>query len=128
MAKDADLTDRTRGTLVAQLLDGPNTVAILDGYAFHYTGTRTLWSTAPDDEWDIEIVSRMTAQRIGERRIDGTRCVVYRGTLGGFYAITEVASWHVMPSREMVVCPTCGGDLPGGVHCIACDGFGKVSP
>src|SRR3990167_10597737 len=54
MAKDADLTDRTRGTLVAQLLDGPNTVAILDGYAFHYTGTRTLWSTAPDDEWDIE--------------------------------------------------------------------------
>jgi len=33
MAKDADLTDRTRGTLVAQLLDGPNTVAILDGYA-----------------------------------------------------------------------------------------------
>ncbi len=59
----------------------------LDGYAYELTAGR--WRTAPDDNWDIVMVSHLPVRHIGGRVIDGSRVHVLRGADGKIYAATH---------------------------------------
>jgi hypothetical protein len=60
------------------------------GYAYKYEGKRN-WKSSSDERWEIVVVDALECMRIGERRVDGTWCAVYRTKEGALYAQRSLA-------------------------------------
>jgi len=63
----------------------------INGYCFEFQGKRR-WRASSDDLWEIVMRTLPQLRRIGQRRIDGSLCTVYRAPDGKFYAVTAVGA------------------------------------
>ncbi len=62
------------------------------GYCFEYQGRRC-WRAASSERWDTVVhTPDGKEKRVGTRRIDDAKCVVYVCSDGKFRAVTAVAA------------------------------------
>ena len=61
---------------------------IPSGYRYGFEGTRN-WQTSSDERWEIEVGDEEAGRLLGERRIDGARCLVVRTRTGRIVAATK---------------------------------------
>ncbi len=85
--------------------------SLKDGYAYEFNGNEH-WSQSLNDDWDQVMITEgdaVGATEIGQRRIDGATCIIFRAPSGAIYAQTKVRAM----SRNGEVDPR---DIPAHLH------------